>query len=222
MGALAGTLTITKFFVRGPLPKDFRDRYIKSIQLRAFRPLLPEDDTESRAGWCVVSSPLDVDLNHESVYYNAYLNLGLRIDAWKLPPALLKAQVEQAVRDHLAKSGRERLSRVERDTIKQRTASKLKRRLLPTMRHFDFSWNLDTMEARFWSQSPKVHDQLGLLFEQTFGLELVPNSPYIQAAQLDINESALDALSRLDPTPFHTTRRLERPTRPSEPENDEE
>jgi hypothetical protein len=216
LGALSGTLTVTKFFVRGSLPKDFRDRYIKSIQLRAFRPLLPDDDTESRAGWCVVSSPLDVELDHESVYYNAYLNLGLRIDAWKLPPALLKAQVEQSVRDHLAKSGRERLSRVERDTIKLRTAAKLKRKLLPAMRHFDFSWNLDAMEARCWSQSLKVHDQLSLLFEQTFGLELVPNSPYIQATQLPITESALDNLSRLDPTPFHTTRRIERPTRPSE------
>lgn len=209
MGALAGSLTITKFYVRGELPDDFREQYLRRIRLRAFEPLTPESDAEESIGWCVVSSPLDLDLTYENVFYNSYLNLGLRMDRWRLPSAILKSQLEGAISEHLAKTGKERVSKVEKDGLKSRLASKLKRKLLPAMRAFDFSWDLERMKAYLWSQSPKIHEQLSVLFEQTFGLELAANSPFIQAMELGLGPAEVDRLSRLEPSPLHALRQRE-------------
>jgi glucose-6-phosphate 1-dehydrogenase len=41
MSALKGSLTYTRLFVDGDLPKDFRDTFPKSIRLRAMKPLDP-------------------------------------------------------------------------------------------------------------------------------------------------------------------------------------
>jgi recombination associated protein RdgC len=203
VGALAGPLTVAKLTVRGELPDDFRDTFIEHIQLRVFEPLTPDEEIEERMGWCVVGSPLNLELGHENVFYNSYLNLGLRIDKWQLPTTLLQAQYEGALRERLEKSGKERLTKTEKDELKLRIASRLKKKLIPTMKHFDFVWNLDTGIAYFWSQSPRAIDMLSVLFEQTFGLELALHSPYFAATELDLTKRERKALDLVDPTPFH-------------------
>jgi hypothetical protein len=203
VGALAGPLTVAKLSVIGELPEDFRDTFIEHIQLRVFEPLSPDEDVEERAGWCVVGSPLDLELSHESVFFNSYLNLGLRIDKWHLPTTLLKAQFEDGLRERLEKSGKERLTKTEKDELKIRLALRLKKKLIPSMKHFDFVWNLDTGVAYFWSQSPKTAELLSVLFERTFGLELALHSPYFAATELDLTKRERKALDAVDPTPFH-------------------
>ncbi len=203
MGALAGPLTVAKLSVRGDLPANFRDTFIEHIQLRAFEPLTPEEDVEERMGWCAVGSPLDLSLDHEKVFFNSYLNLGFRIDKWRLPTTLLQAQYEAALRERKERSGKERLTKTEKDELKLRIALRLKKKVIPTMKHFDFVWNLDTSVAYFWSQSPKTVEVLGVLFEQTFGLELALHSPYFSATQLDLTKRERKALDAVDPTPFH-------------------
>ena len=210
MGALAGPLTVAKLSVQGQLPDDFKESFVKRIQLRAFQPLTPEEDVEERIGWTAISSPLDLELSHENVFYNSYLNLGLRVDKWRLPSTILKAHVVAAQRERLEKTGKERLSKTEKDEILARVSLRLKKKLMPTMRAFDFSWNLDTMTAWFWSQSPRTVEMLSVLFEQTFGLELVLHSPYIAATELDLTKSERAALSAVEATPFHAARRKEK------------
>lgn len=207
VGAIAGPLTVSKLAVRGELPDDFREVYLKHIRQRVFVPLSPEEEADERMGWCVVGSPLELELTHENVFYNSYLNLGLRIDRWRLPPTLLKAQVVEAMQERLEKTGKERLSKTEKEELQARVAVRLKKKLIPTLRHFDLSWNLDTGVAYFWSQSPKVVDQLLVLFEQTFGLDFALYSPYVAATELDLNEAEATALATVEQTPFHGTRR---------------
>ena len=206
MGALAGPLTVTKLSVRGDLPDKFRDTFVEHIQLRAFEPLTPDEDIDHRMGWCVVGSPLSTELTHENVYYNSYLSLGLRIDQWRLPTTLVQAQYESALRERLEKTGKQRLTKTEKDDLKLRIALRLKKKLIPAMKHFDFVWNLDANVAWFWSQSPKAIEMLSVLFEQTFGLELAPSSPYLTATELDLTKKERKALDVVDPTPFHSAK----------------
>ncbi|MBC7174243.1 MAG: hypothetical protein H5U40_17495, partial [Polyangiaceae bacterium] len=62
MGAIRGSISFSKFHVRGELPDDFRERFVEAIQLRAFRDLDPAEDLPSRTGWCSIEHPFDVDL----------------------------------------------------------------------------------------------------------------------------------------------------------------
>ena len=52
MGALKGSISFSKFYVRGALPDGFRDAYVERIRLRAFQPLTAAEEAERRAGWC--------------------------------------------------------------------------------------------------------------------------------------------------------------------------
>ena len=50
MGALSGSMSTTKFYVRGDLPKNLRRSFTERIALRTFRPLEPDEEAARRAG----------------------------------------------------------------------------------------------------------------------------------------------------------------------------
>ncbi len=202
MGALKGTISFSKFHVRGELPDAFRDVFVDSVRLRAFRPLTVEE--EERTGWCSIENPLDCDLDHTRMYFNSYLNLGLRTDRWQIPSPLFKAHFGEAEREHLAKRGREKLSKREKEELKAVVSRRLRAQLMPVMKVIDLSWNLDTGVVRFWNQSPRVHEGLCELFEDTFRVELVPASPYIAAREFGLSEAHARAFEAIKPTLFHT------------------
>ncbi len=202
MGAFAGSLTFTKFYVRGELPDDHRNSFMRRIRHRVFRPLTPDADEEERYGWCGVGSPLDLELRHEGVFCGSYLNLAFRVDRWRIPGALATAHLAEAERALLAKKGEERLGRTEKKELKAKVALALKKQLLPQMQCYDFSWNLDRGTALFWCQSKSVQERLAALFEATFALELAADSPYVAALERGLSSEQKAALNGAQQTVF--------------------
>src|SRR5262249_27487877 len=107
LGILRGSLTFSRFFVAGDIPDDIAGASLKRIRANAFRELVPEADDASRHGWCSLQDPMDVDLDHEKVFWNEYLALGLRIDTWVVPKPLLAAHLRNAEASLLEKKGLE-------------------------------------------------------------------------------------------------------------------
>lgn len=204
MGALKGSISYSKFYVRGELDDGFRDRFVERVRLRAFQPLTVEEDAEERAGWCSIENPLDCDLDHTKIFFNTYLNLGLRTDRWQIPGPLFKAHFAEAEREHLAKRGRDKLGRREKEELRTTVARRLRAQILPSMKVIDLSWNLETGVVRFWNQSPRAHEGLAELFEETFELDLVPESPFTAARSLGMSDAHARAFETLKPTVFHT------------------
>jgi hypothetical protein len=202
MGALKGSLTYSKFQVRGDLPEGYRDAFVEAVRLRAFTPLSPSDDASEGAGWCAIGQPLVLELDHEGIYWDAYLNLGMRVDKWRIPSAIFKAHYETAETKLLEELGRERLSRAQKDDLKTMVTRRLRELVMPTMSVIDLSWHLDRGELRFFHRSPRMHELLIDLFEQTFGLELVLESAYLAATRAGLDEDTLLRAARLDPTLF--------------------
>jgi DNA recombination-dependent growth factor C len=203
MGALSGSLSASKFYVQGDLPKDVRRAYLERIQLRLFRPLRPEQEAEESAGWCAVGQPFDLELSSEKVFSGPYLSLGFRTDRYRFPPAVVHAELEQAARGLRQKRAQEKLSRTQKEELKQRVLTALRRKYLPRMQAVDLVWNLDRQELYFWSQSAGLRDRLCALFELSFGLELVLDSPYVAAART-LDDKALEAaLQQVALSAFH-------------------
>jgi recombination associated protein RdgC len=202
LGALKGSISYSKHYVRGELPDGFRDAFVERIALRAFRPLGPEED-EPHVGWCSIENPLDCELDHGKVFFNAYLNLGLRMDRWQIPAPLFRAHFAEAERAYLAKKGRDKLGKREKEELTVTVSRKLRRQLVPVMKVVDLSWNLDTGVVRFWNQSPRLIETLGELFEKTFSLDLVPESPFTAAARIGLTEAHERVLAMLTPSVFH-------------------
>ena len=90
MPALKGSLTYARFFVEGEVPDDFRERFMRSIRLRALKPLEPDEDDLERSGWCRVGEAFELELDYESVFYNEFINLGFRTDRWVIPGPMLR------------------------------------------------------------------------------------------------------------------------------------
>jgi recombination associated protein RdgC len=203
MGALSGSLSASKFYVPGDLPKDVRRAYMDRIQLRLFRPLRPEQEAEESVGWCAVGQPFDLELSADKVFNGPYLSLGLRTDRYRFPPAVVHAELEQAARALRQKRAQEKLSRTQKEELKQRVLQGLRRRYMPRMQAVDLVWNLDRGELYFWSQSAGLMERLSALFELSFGLELVLDSPYVAAART-LDDRALEAaLQQVALSAFH-------------------
>lgn len=199
MPALHGSLTYARFFAEGDVPDDFRDKFMRQIRLRAMKPLEPEDADLERSGFCKVGEPFELDLTYEDVFYNEYINLGIRTDRWKLPQTVLKQRLREAEAAYLQKKGRERLGRAEKAELKEVVVRKLKKQTAPTTRIIDLSWSLPDKLVRFFSHSDKASEILLDLFQRTFGLKLVREAPYTLAARLGLSKAQENAWQELEP-----------------------
>jgi hypothetical protein len=202
LGALTGSMSTTKFYVPGDLPKNMRRSFMDRIALRTFRPIDPNGEAEESVGWCALGQPMDLELAPDKVFNGAYLTLGLRVDRYRFPARIIQAELAKESRATLAKSGHERLGRSQKAELKRRVLASLRRRYLPSLQAVDLVWNLDAAEAFFWSQSPGLLERVGALFELSFGLELVQCSPVV-VAERHLPERRRPALDRIERTLFH-------------------
>ena len=187
--ALKGSLTYARFFVDGELPDDFHGQYLKAIRKNVLEPLSPDDDTIERSGWCRLGEPFELDLDHDQVFFNEFLNLGFRTDRWAIPGALLRSKVREEEAAYLEKKGRERLTRTEKKELKEMVAKKLRRQVPPSTRTVDLSWSLGDGIVRFFSQAPGPAGLMADLFHKTFRLKLIPEAPYTLAARLGLGKA---------------------------------
>jgi recombination associated protein RdgC len=189
MPALRGSLTYQRFFVEGELPDDFRERFMRSIRHRAMKPLEPDDEDLERSGWSRIGEPFELELGYEDVFYNAFVNLGFRTDRWVVPSSVMRTNLREAEQAYLQKKGRERLTRREKGELKFLVAKKLRRQTSPSTRSVDVSWSLNDGIVRFFSHAPKAAAKMTELFAKTFGVRLVPESPYTLAARLGLTKA---------------------------------
>jgi recombination associated protein RdgC len=200
MPALRGTLTYARFYVEGEVPKDFSDRFMRAIRLRTMKPLLPDEEDLERSGWCQIEEPFELELGHEGVFYNTFINLGFRTDRWSIPGPMLKAKLKEAEAVYLQRKGREKLSRTEKKELKEVVSRKLRKQLSPAMTVIDFSWSLSENLVRFFSLSPRKCALMMELFQKTFALKLTPESPYTLASRLGLSKAANQAWDELEPS----------------------
>lgn len=204
MGLFAASLTYSRFFVEGDAHEapGFREKAMRSIRARVMRPLEVEDEDLLRSGWCRVGEPFELELEHNDVFYNEFINLGFRTDRWVVPTPLLKAKLREAERSYLQKKGRERMTRKEKTELKLLIGKKLRRQLSPQTRVVDLSFSLAEGVVRFMSTSAKSGALMSELFHKTFGLKLIPESPYTLAMRLGVSKSEESAWNDAEVTLF--------------------
>lgn len=196
-------MSACRFQVRGDLPKDVRRAYVERIRLRTFEPLRADEEAEERAGWCALAQPFDLELTASKLFQGPYLTLGVRVDKYRFPPAVLNAELSTASQALRAKTGQERLSRTQKAELRTRVAQRLRRKYMPSMRAFDVVWNLDKKELYAWSSSAALTQHLEALFELSFGLDLVASSPWADALPLLTLPEQRTRLTRVELTRLH-------------------
>ena len=202
MGALQGTLTYKLFYVGDPVPDDFTTGLIERIKHRAFEALEPTSEEDEHYGWVPIENPLFVEFDLHAVLFDHFVNLGLRQDKWSLPSSLLKAHLTQTEREYRKTHDKDRLTKFEKEDLKEMVQKQLRERSLPKMKVFDMSWDLRQGRVRFWSQSAKTCELFQGLFEDTFGLKIVPANPYVTALEQELAPDLVAAIAEVEPSVF--------------------
>ena len=202
MGALTGTLTYRQFYVEGDLPDGFRDKFLEALRANAFQEIDVEGGDERRVGWVAVQDLLDADFRIDKFLFNQYICLAIREDVIRIPATTLRVYVQKEERQTLKRLGREKLSKFERDEVKEAVKANLRRKMLPTIRAVDLVWNLDAKTVWFWSHNRAMSETLEELFERTFGLRLVPHNTYCSLLHAGLSERSLERVVAQEPADF--------------------
>ena len=221
MGARSGSLTFTRFFTQGALPKDLRRKFLEAAKLRVFEPLKPEDEALEATGWCVMERPFDLELDSAKLFHDSYVQLGFRVDRYRIPGALLKSQISDEEQRTLGRTKKAKLSRNEKLEIKERVVMRLRKKVIPTSKAIDLVWHLDTGNVLFFGHSKRMLGDFAALFEKTFGLALVEDSPYAAATRSGLSRELERALKVIEPLSFSSGRkRLAKKSKDSQPEDE--
>lgn len=225
MGVSRGALTFTRLFVQGKPPKDLRKRYADAVRLRKFAPLSPEDEASEAVGWCVIERPFDLELSADRLFYDRFVTLGFRVDKWKIPGVLLRAQVADEEQRMLSRAGKSKLTRAEKEDIKLRVIGRLRKKILPTSRAFDVLWDLDRGSVLLFTHSARTVEAFAAHFELTFGLALQADSAYACAGRAPLSAALRKAFDKVEPTSLVARAKSAKPAEgppEAEPEDDEE
>jgi hypothetical protein len=220
LGARGGTLTFTRFFTQGALPKDLRRKFLEAAKLRVFEPLKPEDEALEATGWCVMERPFDLELDSAKMFHDSFVLLGFRVDRYRIPGALLKSQISDEEQRQLARGKKTKLSRNEKLELKDRVVMRLRKKVIPTSKAIDLCFHLDSGVVLFFGHSKRMILDFMALFEKTFGLALLEDSPHAAAARAELPRELERALKQIEPLSFSSGRkRLGKPSKP-EPESE--
>lgn len=215
MGALEGNLTFKTFYVEGEPPNDFQNLYLDKLQKHLFQPLSPIGEEERSAGWVPAQDPIAESFSRDQVFFNQYVVFALRIDKWSLPSAWVKALTNKLIAERFPNLNHtdippidddqkpRKLSKLEKSKLKLEVVTDIKQKILPTMKVIDVCWNINESKLRFWNTSRSICDEFAMLFEETFGLQLHEDSPFLMAKALELDDKQL--LQMVDSDPWFPT-----------------
>jgi hypothetical protein len=202
MGLLSASNSITRYTVEGRLKKPVLETVAAGLKKNVISEI-DDNASEKAVGWTSFDKPYQPDFGGSNYVYGAYLVFALRIDKKTIPSKVIKKHfmIESARR--LADSGRQYLSRNEKQTIKDLVIDRLNLKIPATPNVYDIVWNYEDSVLWFFSNLKAANEELETLFLRSFDLSLIRVIPYT-AAHLDsgLTNTEKDLLLKLSPTNF--------------------
>ncbi|MDP7035614.1 MAG: recombination-associated protein RdgC [Planctomycetota bacterium] len=127
---------------------------------------------ESRSGWVSFDNLLDRDLTAGKVIHSGRVFFGLRIDRKRVPANVARARVDLEVREQMAATGRDRLSRKELAEIKEGVQDELLAQTPASSVHIPVVWNVERDTLYFFSNAESAALELRAAFRSSFGVDL--------------------------------------------------
>ena len=201
MGLLKGSLTFSRYRVKGELPAEFRPFFDRQIKKYAFRDLTASAE-EQAFGWTCLENPLDTAFEGGRYCAGDFFYFSLRLDRKSVPPALLRLKCLEEERKSLKDSGRKRLFREQAREIKERVFLHLLTKAHPVPSFYDVCWSVPGGWLLVGSHADRVFEIFEDLFKITFNARLTACLPW-DPEHLDRKTAAaltvLDGGSFLEP-----------------------
>ena len=202
MSLLSASVSITRYKIEGKLKTPVTETVAAALKKNAISEI-EDQSAETMSGWTSFEKPYQPDFRGSNFVYATYLVFALRIDKKTIPSKLIQKHfmIESARR--MAESGRQYLSRNEKQIIKDRVIEALYLKVPAVPHVYDIIWNYEASVLWFFSNLKAANEELETLFLRSFGLTLIRMFPYT-AAQLgsDLSDTEKDILLKLAPTSF--------------------
>ena len=187
MGIIKGSVTLSRYQVKGEPPQDFKDFIDERIRKFAFRDIENNSEEES-IGWVSVHDYMDTSFAYASYALDPYVALGLRIDKRQIPGPLLKKYHRIELKKAYAMNDGRKPSRMEREELKEKARLDLLTRIPPSTKFFDLVWDTHGNQVWLGAATRSVRDIAEDLFKRTFELDLVAVIPW------DLAQEAADTV----------------------------
>jgi len=203
MSLLSASVSITRYKIEGKLKTPITETVAAALKKNAISEI-EDQSAETMSGWTSFEKPYQPDFSGSNFVYATYLVFALRIDKKTIPSKLIQKHfmIESARR--LDESGRQYLSRNEKQIIKDRVIEALYLKV-PAIPHvYDIIWNYEASALWFFSNLKAANEELETLFLRSFGLTPIRMFPYT-AAQFGsgLSDTEKDILLKLAPTRFN-------------------
>lgn len=202
MNLLSASISITRYKVEGRLKTPVLETVAAGLKKNAISEI-DDQSLEKAVGWTSFEKPYQPDFSGSTYTYGSYLVFGLRIDKKSIPSKMVKKHfmIESARR--LAESGRQYLSRNEKQTIKDHVIDRLNLKIPATPNVYDIIWNYEDSVLWFFSNLKAANEELETLFLRSFDLTLIRVIPYTAAHLASgLTDTEKDILLKLSPTNF--------------------
>ncbi len=211
MGLFDGSVTYRRFLIEPQGAFDNKEQVEHLVNKFAFRPL--QDDDVSSQGWVDPFDYLETSISSESLFRGSYLFLALRIDQRRIPPTLFKSTLLKETKAYLKREGRDRLSKKEKEIIKENVTKKLISGVLPDMKVLEAYINIETSQCYFFSASESAFAKFEEWFKETFKVYLVPwtfsthrlfgETNFQDEDSVRLFEENLDLINDIEPDTFN-------------------
>jgi hypothetical protein len=202
MGLLSSSNSITRYRVNGRLKKPVLETVADGLN----KNLISEIDdhaSDKSVGWTSFEKPYQPDFSGSTYVFGSYLVFALRIDRKTIPSRVVKKHFMIESSRRLAESGRQYLSRNEKQIIKDHVVDQLNLKVPATPNVYDIIWNYEDSVLWFFSNLKAANEELETLFLRSFDLSLIRVIPYTAAhLDSDLADSEKDLLLKLSATKF--------------------
>lgn len=198
-----GSMTYSLYRLEPELGLDFPTEALEALEQNRFVPFEEVDVGESALGWVSPRNFLHLEMLHEEIFpAPEYLLVSLRVDRRRAPARMLKAMLPDAEREYLEQVGKDRLSRDDRQFVRDQVRRQLIRQQFPSTQVWDVLWHLSSGRLYFGATTPAACDLFAEYFRRTFDRRPQLMFPEQRAAGLDLDSARRWALEKLTPEAF--------------------
>jgi DNA recombination-dependent growth factor C len=184
MGLYSGSASYIRYKITGEPPENIKQLTLLKLKEFSFKELDQLSTREKSIGWVSAENLASVMFDDYHFSKDPYCVFSLRIDTRCIPPLALKAALLRDEMKFKKSTGKEKLAKRDKDSLKEQVKDSLMKKVLPCPDLYDVCWNTSTGIVLFFSTSKKANMEFMDFFYASFDLQLTPLSPLELASAL--------------------------------------
>jgi len=172
MALFSGQLSYVRYAAEDAAEDISNEFVLARLQANAFHDLDLLSLKDRSLGWVSAENMALAAFDDLRWAKGPYLVFALRIDERRVPPLAMKAAYLREEIKQLKATGQERLSRRDRDALKEQVRQSLIKKSLPVPSLYELCWTPSQRTVLFFSTSKKANDEFTHFFYRSFDIRL--------------------------------------------------